>query len=67
MKRRSKHMMSPGKAKFIVLAAVAAGTVFQLGNCLSQGIIQIAGVALLDLFLSPLIGDTCTLWDKSGC
>ena len=60
-------MISPRKAKFVVLAAVAAGTVFQLGNCVSQSIIQIAGVALLDLFLSPLVGDTCTLWNQSGC
>ena len=58
--------MSPRKAKFILLAAVAVGTVFQLGSCLSQGLIQIAGVALLDLFLSPLVGDTYTLWDRIG-
>ena len=59
--------MSRRKAMMIVLAAGAVGTVYQIGGCIGQTILQLAGVALLDIFVSPLLGDTCTWLDQSGC
>ena len=59
--------MSPRKAKLILLVALTVGTIYQAGSCVSQSILKVAGVALLDIFLSPLVGDNCTLLDRSGC
>ena len=59
--------MSLRRAKLILLVALSVGTVYQAGSCISQGFLKVAGVGLLDMFLSPLVGDTCTLLDRSGC
>jgi len=58
--------MSLRRAKLILLVALSVGTVYQAGSCISQGLLKVGGVAVLDLFLSPLIGDPYTLWDRIG-
>ena len=59
--------MSLRRAKFILLAATSVGVVYQLSSCVAQTLIQLAGVTFLDFFISPLIGDDCTLLNQTGC
>jgi len=59
--------MSLRRAKIILLAATSVGVVYQLSSCVTQTLIQLAGVTFLDFFMSPLVGDNCTLFNKTGC
>lgn len=55
-------------ARLALLAALAMGFVFGgFGACIKDNLIQLVGVAALDAFVSPLVGDNCTLWNRSGC
>lgn len=53
--------------RIVFLSALCAGSAFQLASCIADTVFQVAGVALLDLFLSPLVGDECTLFNPAGC
>lgn len=59
--------MSSRKAKFTLLAFLLAGTVFQIGSCITQNLMHLAGVAALDIFLGPLLGDQCTILNQAAC
>ena len=59
--------MSSRRAKLTLLAFVLAGTVFQIGSCITQNLFHLAGVAALDIFLGPLLGDPCTILNPSAC
>ena len=59
--------MSSRKAKFALLAFLVAGTLFQLGSCIMQDLLHLAGVAALDIFVGPLFGDQCTILNPGAC
>jgi len=42
--------------KFFVLA-MTAGMLFQLGGCVTDLVVRLLGVLLLDQFVGPIIGD----------
>lgn len=53
--------------KVLLLAAVSGGTLFQLGSCLADTAGQVVRVAILDIFVGPLLGNTCTIIDQTTC
>ena len=54
-------------AKTVLLCVLTMGTIFQLGSCITDLVLSVGGVAFFDIFLGPLLGDTCTILDRSGC
>ena len=54
-------------AKTVLLCVLTMGTIFQLGSCITDLVLSVGGVAFFDIFLGPLLGDTCTILDRSTC
>ena len=54
-------------AKTVLLCVLTMGTIFQLGSCITDLALSVGGVAFFDIFLGPLLGDTCTSIDRSTC
>ena len=59
--------MSRRSLRKFVFVAVLPLPLFQLSGCIGDLLFRIAGVAVLDAFVSPLVGDNCTLINQSGC
>ena len=66
MERRT-GLKSKRMAKIVLLGVLTMGTVFQLGSCITDTLLSLGGVAFFDIFLGPLLGDTCTIIDRSTC
>jgi hypothetical protein len=60
-------MKTSKTARFLVLAAMSVGVLWALPSCVMDTVISVGGVAFLDAFLSPLVGDSCTLFNQAGC
>ena len=60
-------LKSTRMAKIVLLGVLTMGTVFQLGSCITDLVVSVGGVAFFDIFLGPLLGDTCTIIDRSTC
>ncbi len=54
-------------AKAALLAVLTVGTVFQLGACIADAVLSVGGVAFFDIFLGPILGDNCSILDRSVC
>ncbi len=63
----STGLKSKRIAKAALLAVLTVGTVFQLGSCILDAVLSVGGVAFFDIFLGPILGDTCTIIDRSTC
>lgn len=59
--------MSRRSLRKFVFVGILTLPMFQLGGCIGDLLFRIAGVAILDTFVSPLVGDNCTLLNQSGC
>lgn len=66
MERRT-DLKSTLMAKSVLLCVLTMGTIFQAGSCITDAIVSVAGVAFFDIFLGPLLGDTCTIINRAGC
>ena len=60
-------MKTSKTARFLVLAAMSVGALWAVPSCVVDTVRTLGGVAFMDVFVSPLVGDTCTLLNQTGC
>lgn len=59
--------MSRHRVKKLVLIGMLTMPMFQLGGCIGDLLIRLAGVAFLDVFVGPLVGDECSIINQAAC